>query len=53
MHIKMDDGTERDIGPGQVINIPPGHDGWVVGDEPVVAIDIAGMENYARQKKAA
>ena len=53
MHIKMDDGTELDIGPGQAINIPPGHDGWVVGDEPVIAIDISGMENYARQTKAA
>jgi hypothetical protein len=53
MHIKMDDGTERDIGPGQVVNIPPGHDGWVVGNEPVVFIDVTGMENYAKQKKAA
>jgi mannose-6-phosphate isomerase-like protein (cupin superfamily) len=53
MHIRMDDGTERDIGPGQVVNIPPGHDGWVVGNEPVVFIDIMGMEDYAKQKKAA
>jgi hypothetical protein len=53
MHIKMDDGTERDIGPGQVVNIPPGHDGWVVGNESVVFIDITGMENYAKQTKAA
>jgi quercetin dioxygenase-like cupin family protein len=48
MHIRMDDGTERDLGPGQVVNIPPGHDGWVVGNEPVVFIDITGMENYAK-----
>jgi hypothetical protein len=53
MHIVMDDGTEMDIGPGQVVNIPPGHDGWVVGKEPVVFIDITGMENYAKQTKAA
>ncbi len=53
MHIRMDDGTEREIGPGEVVNIPPGHDGWVVGTEPVVFIDITGMENYARQTKAA
>jgi len=53
MHIKMDDGTEHDFGPGQVVNIPPGHDGWVVGNEPVVFIDITGMENYDRQTKAA
>ncbi len=53
MHIRMDDGTERDLGPGQVVNIPPGHDGWVVGNEPVVFIDITGMENYAKQRRAA
>ena len=53
MHIKMDDGTEREFGPGEVVNIPPGHDGWVVGNEPAVFIDITGMENYARQEKAA
>lgn len=53
MHIKMDDGTERDIRAGEVANIPPGHDGWVVGSEPVVFIDITGMENYAKQTKAA
>jgi quercetin dioxygenase-like cupin family protein len=53
MHIKMDDGTELDLGPGEVVNIPAGHDAWVVGNEPVVFIDITGMEDYAKQKKAA
>jgi hypothetical protein len=48
MHIVMDNGTEMDLGPGQVVNIPPGHDGWVVGNDPVVFIDITGMENYAK-----
>lgn len=49
MHIVMDDGTEMDLGPAQVVNIPPGHDGWVVGNEPVVFIDITGMENYGKR----
>ena len=54
MHIQMDDGTEMDLGPGtQVVNIPPGHDGWVVGNEPVVFIDITGMENYAKRQVSA
>jgi hypothetical protein len=53
LHVRMDDGTEKVLGPGQVINIPPGHDAWVAGNEPVVFIDIGGMENYAKQKKAA
>ena len=46
--IKMDDGTELEFGPGDVVAIPPGHDGWVIGDEPCVVIDFIGMENYAR-----
>jgi hypothetical protein len=49
MHIVMDDGSQMDLGPGEVVNIPPGHDGWVVGNEPVVFIDITGMENYAKR----
>jgi hypothetical protein len=47
MHIVMDDGSAQDLGPGDLALVPPGHDAWVVGDEPVVAIDITGMANYA------
>ncbi|MGD0424966.1 MAG: cupin domain-containing protein [Candidatus Bathyarchaeia archaeon] len=32
--IKMKDGTEFEIGPGDVTLIPPGHDAWVIGNEP-------------------
>src|SRR6516225_5987580 len=39
--LKMDDGTEIEIGPGDVVSVPAGHDGWVVGDEPCVALDFA------------
>jgi quercetin dioxygenase-like cupin family protein len=46
--IRMDDGTELAIGPGDVVSIPAGHDGWVLGDEPCVVIDFAGMANYAK-----
>jgi hypothetical protein len=28
--------------------IPPGHDGWTVGSEPAVILDVTGMENYAK-----
>ena len=45
----MDDGTEEEFGPGEVSLIPPGHDAWIVGDEPFVAIDITGMANCATQ----
>ena len=49
IHIKMADGTEFDVGPGEVVALPQGHDAWVVGNEPVVAIDWAGASNYAKQ----
>ena len=45
----MDDGTEKDFKAGDVGLVPPGHEGWVVGNEPVVVIDFQGMANYAKQ----
>ena len=39
MHVKMDDGTEFDLGQGDIFDIPVGHDAWVVGDEPCVMVD--------------
>ena len=41
-HVRMDDGDEHEFGPGEVIDIPPGHDVWVVGDSPAVLVDMAG-----------
>lgn len=37
--IRMDDGTEAEYGPGSVVVIPPGHDGYTAGDEPAVFVD--------------
>jgi hypothetical protein len=50
-HIKivMDDGSEEEFGPGDTDVIPPGHNAWVVGDEPVVAIDFTGLRDYAKE----
>jgi class 3 adenylate cyclase len=39
VHVEMDDGQTLDIEPNSVFEIPPGHDKWVVGDEPWVTID--------------
>ena len=39
---RMEDGEEVMFLPGDVMDIPPGHDAWVVGDEPAVLIDFAG-----------
>ncbi|MEA2650330.1 MAG: hypothetical protein QOI85_51, partial [Chloroflexota bacterium] len=40
--VRMDDGEEVEFGPLDVGDIPPGHDAWVVGDEPVHILDFAG-----------
>jgi hypothetical protein len=49
LHVVMDDGSEAEFGPGDVSHIPPGHDAWVVGQEPVVLVDISGMKDYAKR----
>jgi hypothetical protein len=46
--VLMDDGSQAEFGPGEISLIPPGHDAWVVGNEPVVVIDITGMAGYAK-----
>jgi hypothetical protein len=48
LHVRMADGKEFEMGPGDVGTIPAGHDAWVVGNEPCVMIDWAGMTNYAK-----
>jgi mannose-6-phosphate isomerase-like protein (cupin superfamily) len=47
-----DDGSEHDIGPGDVFVIPPGHDAWVVGDEPLVLYGFAGTAAQYAEAKA-
>ncbi len=51
MKIVMDDGTELVTKAGDVMNIPSGHDAWVLGDEPVVVVDFQGFVDYAKAKK--
>jgi hypothetical protein len=46
LHVVMDDGTETEIGPGDVAVIAPGHDAWVVGNEPCIFIGFRGHPNY-------
>lgn len=47
LHVAHDDGTEVDIRAGEVYRIAPGHDAWVVGDEPMVAVEFQGAAHYA------
>jgi hypothetical protein len=48
LHVVIKDGSEQEFGRGDVAHIPPGHDAWVVGNEPVVIVDISGMRDYAK-----
>lgn len=50
LHVVMDDGTEMEFQAGNVGFLPPGHDAWVVGNEPFVAINVTGMKDYAKRK---
>jgi hypothetical protein len=51
MITRMNDGTEKTSKAGDVLSIPPGHDAWVVGDEPVIVVDFQGMVDYAKKTK--
>lgn len=51
MKLVMDDGAETEVGPGDAVDIPPGHDAWVVGNEPCVSIDFAAGKTYAKPAK--
>jgi class 3 adenylate cyclase len=48
IHIVMDDGQTLDIGPDTVFDIPPGHDKWVLGEEPWVCIEWGGSGRATR-----
>jgi hypothetical protein len=48
MKIAHNDGTEAEIGPGDIASIEPGHDAWIVGDEPFTSIDFGGYAQYAK-----
>lgn len=42
------DGAQRTLGPGDVFDIPPGHDAWVLGDEPCVTIEFRGVRDWGK-----
>lgn len=49
LHVEHDDGTTIEIQAGDVFRIAPGHDGWVVGDEPIVMIEFQGAAHLAER----
>src|SRR6059058_2361734 len=48
--VRHEDGTELELGPGNAYIIEPGHDAWVVGDEPFVGFEFEShaAETYGR-----
>ena len=51
LHVAHEDRTEVELGPGDAYVIEPGHDAWVLGDEPYVGFEFESKaaEDYARE----
>jgi len=49
--IQMDDGTQFENVAGDVSYLPKGHDGWVIGDEPVIFIDFQGLIDFVNDEE--
>jgi hypothetical protein len=48
LHVVHNDGTSADVGAGDGYVIAPGHDAWVLGSEPVVAVEFSSAATYAK-----
>jgi hypothetical protein len=48
LHLVHEDGTEVEVSAGDAYVIEPGHDGWVVGDEPFVGLEFESAEDYGK-----
>lgn len=42
--VRMDDGGEVRLTPGDSYTIPPGHDAWVEGEESFVCIEVVDIQ---------
>jgi quercetin dioxygenase-like cupin family protein len=47
--LSMQDGTVKEMKAGDVFYVAPGHDSWVIGDEPYVSIHLMGAEQYGKK----
>ncbi len=45
--VAMEDGTTYELAPGDLFAIAPGHDSWVIGEEPYISLHFLGAEDYA------
>lgn len=48
--VRMDDGTEEEFGAGDTMLVDPGHDAWVVGNEPCIMLDWQGYADFAKPR---
>lgn len=48
LRVAHNDGTEVDLAPGDAYQIAPGHDAWVIGDEPFVGVEFKSAATYAK-----
>jgi quercetin dioxygenase-like cupin family protein len=46
--VKMTDGAEHELATGDLFHVAPGHDSWVIGDEPYVSLHFLGAADYAK-----
>lgn len=44
----MRDGGSIEFGPHDVYDVPPGHDGYTIGDEPAVLLEWSGLRAFTR-----
>ena len=49
--VAMDNGQVFEIKAGDAFYIAPGHDSWVIGDEPYVSLHLMGASDYASHKR--
>lgn len=50
MTLKTETGEEHTVKAGDILKIGAGHDAWVVGNEPLIAVDFQGLADYAKTK---
>jgi hypothetical protein len=48
LHVEHEDGSRADVAAGAVYRIAPGHDAWVIADDPVVVVEFQGASVYAK-----
>jgi class 3 adenylate cyclase len=53
IQISSEEGIQRTIGPREAFDIQPGHDGWVVGDEPCIFIEFHGVRDWGKPQLGA